>query len=164
VVDETIEAIVLGLLEAEVDFIVVGGTAAVLLGASIITQDVDIVHRRTPENVERLLAWLLAHGAYHRFDLANRRLPPTRDLLLGHGHVNLNTDLGKLDVLCELGPGEGYEEVLEDTVLLDGGQFPIRVLGLPRLIAVKARAGRPKDRAVLPVLIATLDDQRRRQS
>ena len=38
---------------------------------------------------------------------------------------------------------------------------PIRVLGLSRLIAVKAKAGRPKDRAVLPVLVATLDEQRR---
>jgi len=30
------------------------------------------------------------------------------------------------------------------------------------LIAVKARAGRPKDRAVLPVLIATLDQQQKK--
>jgi hypothetical protein len=108
-----------------------------------------------------LLSWLRAHGAYHRFDLANRRLPPTEELLLGHGHVNLQTDQGKLDVLCELGEGEGYEEILADTVLVDDGSITLRVLGLPRLIAVKARAGRPKDRAVLPVLVATLDEQTR---
>jgi hypothetical protein len=30
-------------------------------------------------------------------------------------------------------------------------------------IVVKAKAGRPKDRIVLPVLIATLEEQRRRQ-
>src|SRR5205085_7845042 len=53
----------------------------------------------SPENVARLLRWLLAHGAYHRLDLANRRLPPQEDALLGHGHMNLQTDLGKLDVL-----------------------------------------------------------------
>jgi hypothetical protein len=35
----------------------------------------------------------------------------------------------------------------------------IRGLHEARLIAVKARAGRPKDRAVLPVLVATLDEQ-----
>ena len=40
-------------------------------------------------------------------------------------------------------------------------ELQVRVLGLARLIAVKARAGRPKDRAVLPVLIATLDEQRK---
>jgi hypothetical protein len=161
-VDQRTAAILEGLHEAGVDFVVVGGMAAVLLAVPILTEDLDIVHRRTPDNVSRLLAWLLAHGAYHRFDLANRRLPPSEEALLGQGHVNLQTDLGKLDVLCELGEGEGYEEILDDTVVVAGdGPFPLRVLGLPRLIAVKARAGRPKDRAVLPVLAATLDEQTR---
>jgi predicted nucleotidyltransferase len=64
-------------------------------------------------------------------------------------------------VLCELGEGEGYDEILPDTVTLENGGQPLRVLGLERLIAVKARAGRPKDRAVLHVLIATLDEQRK---
>ena len=148
-----------GLVEAGVEFIVVGGAAGVMLGAPIVTLDLDIVHRRTPENVERLLVWLLSHGAYHRFDLANRRLPPSRDLLLGQGHLNLQTDLGKLDVLCELGPDEGYDELLADTVLVENDTIRLRVLSLRRLIAVKARTGRPKDRAVLPLLMATLDEQ-----
>lgn len=161
VVEERSDAILRGLHDAGVDFIVVGGTAAVLLGAPIVTEDLDIVHRRTPENIDRLLAWLLAHGAYHRFDLADRRLPPSQGALVGHGHINLQTDLGKLDVLCELGEGEGYDEVVADTIVLDQGPFPVRVLCLSRLIAVKSRAGRPKDRAVLPLLIATLDEQMR---
>lgn len=157
------DAILVGLHQAGVEHVVVGGAAGLLQSASVITYDLDIVHRRTPENVARLLAWLLAHGAYHRLDLANRRLPPKEDALLGHGHLNLQTDLGKLDVLCELGEGEGYEEILPDTVLIETGSMTLRVLGLPRLIAVKARAGRPKDRAVLPILVAALDEQRRKQ-
>jgi hypothetical protein len=150
-----------GLCDAGVEFVVVGGEAAVLQGAMIFTQDLDIVHRRTAENVARLLPWLLAHDAYSRADLANRRLRPKEDALLGHGHVLLQTDLGKLDVLCELSEGEGYEQILADTVLVEAGGAPLRVLGLARLIAVKGRAGRPKDRAALPVLIATLDQQRK---
>lgn len=156
--DEQADAIIRGLHEAGVEFIVVGGMAAVLQRAPVLTEDLDIVHRRTPENVARLLAWLLAHDAYHRLDLAQRRLPPTEAALLGHGHLNLQTTL---DVLCELGEGEGYDEILADTIELQSGPLPIRVLGLSRLIAVKAKAGRPKDRAVLPVLVATLDEQRR---
>jgi hypothetical protein len=151
------------LTAAGVELIVVGGSAAILGGAFIVTEDLDIVHRRTPENVARLLAWLLAHGAYHRFDLANRRLPPREDALLGHGHLNLQIDLGKLDVLCELAEGEGYDEILADTILVENGELTVRVLGLSRLIAVKARANRPKDRAVLPILVAALDEQRRKQ-
>lgn len=157
--DEQADAIIRELYEAGVEFIVVGGMAAVFQKAPVLTEDLDIVHRRTPENVGRLLAWLLARGAYHRLDLAQRRLPPAESALLGHGHLNLQTTLGKLDVLCELGEGEGYDEIFADTIVLSNGPLPIRVLGLSRLIAVKARAGRPKDRAVLPVLVAALDEQ-----
>jgi hypothetical protein len=162
-VEQQSHAILLGLHRAQVEFVVVGGMAGVLQGAPILTEDLDVVHRRTPENVARLLSWLLSHGAYARFDLANRRLAPKEDALLGHGHVNLQTDLGILDVLCELGEGEGYDEILTDTLVLEQDGFPLRVLGLSRLIAVKGRAGRPKDRAVLPVLIATLDEQNKRK-
>jgi hypothetical protein len=48
-----LDALVQSLLEARVELIVVGGAAAVLHGAPIATQDLDIVHRRTPENTQR---------------------------------------------------------------------------------------------------------------
>ncbi len=100
--------ILTGLSEAGVNFIVVGLTAGVMQSAPVVTFDIDIVHQRTPQNVAQLLQWLDAHHAYHRFDLQNRHLPPTREQLTGTEHVNLQTDLGKLDVLCELSAGEGY--------------------------------------------------------
>jgi hypothetical protein len=163
-VDQRTDAILAGLHAAGIEFVGSGGMAAVLQGAAILTEDLDIVHRRTHENVARLLAWLLEHDAYDRFDLANGRLPPKEDALLGSGHINLKLDLGKLDVRCELGPGEGYDESLAETLVLDRDAFPLRVLAPPRLIAVKSAAGRPKDRAVLPVLVAALDEQRRRKT
>lgn len=145
---------------AGIEFAVVGGTAAVLLGVPMTTEDLDIVHRRAEDNVERLMNWLLSHDAFHRLDLARRRLPPARAALLGTGHLNLQTSLGKLDVLCELRPGEGYDEILPETVILEG-KVPVRVLALPRLIEVKKAANRPKDRLALPLLIAALEEKRR---
>jgi hypothetical protein len=41
------EALVIELTKAGVEFIVVGGAAALLHGAPIASQDLDIVHRRT---------------------------------------------------------------------------------------------------------------------
>jgi hypothetical protein len=160
--DQSSVRILQGLAAARVEYVVVGMTAGVLLGAPVVTFDVDIVHRRTDDNVERLLTWLLAHGAYHRLDLANRRLPPQREPLRGTGHINLQTDLGKLDVLCELGEGEGYDEIIGDAVEVTLADAVVLVLDLPRLIQVKAKANRPKDRAVLPVLLATLDERTRK--
>jgi hypothetical protein len=51
-------AILEGLLEAGIDFILVGGLAAVVQGAPVTTMDVDIVHNRSPENIAKLVAFL----------------------------------------------------------------------------------------------------------
>ncbi|MCC6556073.1 MAG: hypothetical protein IT372_24190 [Polyangiaceae bacterium] len=161
--DDPSERALVDLLDAEVEFIVVGGLAAVLMGAPVVTFDLDIVHRRTPENVDRLLALLLRNGAYHRLDLANRRLPPTREALLGRGHLNLAMRDAKLDVLCEIEEQAGYEEILDDTEAVPFHGRTLRVLGLRRLIQAKAAAGRPKDHMVIPILVATLEAIERRR-
>jgi hypothetical protein len=44
-----LDALIQALLAARIEFIVVGGAAAVLHGAPITTQDLDIVHRRTAD-------------------------------------------------------------------------------------------------------------------
>jgi hypothetical protein len=43
------------LVDASVEFILVGGGAAVIHGAPVTTQDIDIVHNREAANIERLL-------------------------------------------------------------------------------------------------------------
>ena len=44
--------------------------------------------------------------------------------------------------------------------MIDEGRL-LHVLDLPTLIAAKTKAGRPKDRIVLPILIATLQERDR---
>jgi hypothetical protein len=130
----------------------------------VITKDLDIVHRRTPENVARLLDVLLRYDATFRYDLSNRGLRPTAEMLLGRGQLNLSTALGPIDPLCELEEGEGYEEILPHSELVTGEGPPLRVLDLQTLIQVKAKAGRAKDRLMLPILIATLEEREKRDS
>jgi hypothetical protein len=66
---------ILRLLAAnEVEFIVVGMTAGVLQGAPVTTIDLDVVHRRNPHNVARLLRVLSSLDAVYRHD--PRRLRP----------------------------------------------------------------------------------------
>ena len=155
------QRVLLALLDAGVEFILVGGSAAVMMGAPIVTFDIDIVHRRSPENVDRLYEFLIHHGAYHRLDLANRRLPPARDVLFGHGHLNLALGDAKLDVLCELDAGAGYDELLEHSELQPFHGKLLRVLELRRLIQAKTAAGRLKDQMALPILLATLEARER---
>lgn len=149
------------LAEQEIDFVVVGMTAGILHGAPVTTVDLDIVHRRSPENVARLLGALQALDATYRHD--PRKLRPGESHLSGPGHQLLATTHGDLDCLGTIDQSRGYEELLDHTeeMRLSSGRT-VRVLTLPALIDAKERSGRPKDLAALPVLRATLDEQTKR--
>ena len=138
-----------------VDFIIVGGAAAVLHGAPITTVDVDIVPEQSAANLTRLLEALRALDARVR-DPAGRDLRPTDTLLGGTGQVLLSTSLGPLDVLCRLHDGRGYPELLPGTVELTDENRRIRVLGLAELIDIKSKTGRSRDQMVVPILVALL--------
>jgi hypothetical protein len=152
-----LDALIQALLGASIEFIVVGGAAAVLHGAPITTQDLDIVHRRTTENVQRLTQLLAELDATFR----GRNLRPSAELLAGSGQLNLSTNLGPLDPLCVLHDGRGYEELLPHTTVLTDGSSMIRVLDLETLIDVKAATGRARDKLVLPILLALRDGPHR---
>jgi hypothetical protein len=144
------------LAASRVEFILVGGLAAVAQGAPLTTHDVDIVHRRTPANVEALLALLAALGARYRGHPPGQELRPTRDALLGPGHSLLMTDLGPLDLLGAIEGGRGYEALLPDAIEIEVGGSSVRVLGLAALVELKRGATHPRDRLTLLVLEATL--------
>lgn len=155
-----LRALLAALLDAQVEFIVIGGAAAVLHGSPTTTQDLDVCHRRTPENIEKLLAVLTELDASIR-EVGNRKLRPDRELLLHGQQPLLSTALGDLDTLCVLNDGRGYDELLPHSIEMMVDRRPLRVLDLETLIEVKAAANRPKDRLVLPILLA-LRDQRGR--
>jgi len=152
----------LRLLASErIEAILVGMLSAVLRGAPATTFDIDIVHRRTPENVDRLLNLLLSIDAVHRGD--NRRLRPTAERLLGPGHQLLSTRLGDIDCLGQLHDGETYEDLLAQSDPMPLGEgLSLPILRLEKLIEIKRAAGRAKDRAALPLLEETLAVQRSR--
>jgi hypothetical protein len=112
-----------------VEFIVVGGAAAVLHGAPVTTLDLDIVHEQSEANVQRLTTVL-------------RGLDATR--------------LGPLDILCRLHDGRGYVELLPNSVVVQDGTTQIRIVGLADLIAIKSSTGRARDQLVVPILLALL--------
>jgi hypothetical protein len=144
-----------------VEYIVVGGVAAVLQGAPIATFDVDIVHSRAPENLDRLMVALADLDARYR-DQTGRDLPPQRSLLAGDGHNLLMTRVGPLDALGSIGAGLSYEALLPETVAMQLDAFVVRLLSLEALIRVKEELARDKDRAMIAILRRTLDEQRRR--
>ena len=150
------------LSEGGVRFIVVGGVASVLNGASVNTFDLDIVPSRDEENVARLLRVLDVVDAIYRFQ-PTRRIKPDASHLSSPGHKNLTTKYGPLDVLGTIGRGLSYEELLPHTVEMDVGDgIRVRVLDLETIIAIKQELGTEKDLAVLPLLRRTLKEKQGR--
>lgn len=149
---------------AKADFIVVGGVAAILNDVVYNTKDVDIVHRRDPENIERVLGVTRQLDAYFWPDLARRKLSPRASDLAGRGHCLLKGPLGRIDILCELSNGRGYEELLPHTRQITDAGLSLHVLDLPMLIKVKTEAGRDKDLRTIPDLIAALEERKKRGS
>ncbi len=54
------------LAQASIEFIIVGGAAATAHGSARLTEDLDIVYRRTDENVSRLIRALTPYEPYLR--------------------------------------------------------------------------------------------------
>ena len=131
-----------------VDYIVVGGVAAVLQGAPVATFDLDLVHSREPENLNRLLAALDFLEARYR-TLGAETARPTYSHLVSPGHQLLMTRWGPLDLLGTIGEAQGYSELLDRTVTLGAGQdLSVQVLDLSTLIQLKEQLAHDKDRAV----------------
>ncbi|HED00606.1 MAG TPA: hypothetical protein ENN18_09505 [Proteobacteria bacterium] len=150
-----LSAVLEGLIEAGVEFILVGGLAAVVQGAPVTTMDVDIVHNQSSENIAKLLAFLKSIDAFHRRP-DDQVLRPKKGDLSGMGHALFTTRLGPLDVLAVIEEGRDYEDLLEHTVEIEFRGHTIRVLDLKTLVELKRTSRDLKDRQRLPVLEETL--------
>ncbi len=156
-------ALLEALAKHEVEAIVIGGVCAVLRGAPVNTFDLDIVPRREPENLTRLLAALEELDAYYR-EAAHRRLRPSLAHLASPGHQLLMTRFGALDVLGTTTGDRSYEDLLPHaTEMTLRDDLTVRVLDLPMLIRLKEETNRDKDRVVLPILRHTLAEEQRRK-
>ena len=141
------------------EFLLVGGLAAVAQGAPLTTQDIDVVHRRTPENVDTLLAFLASLNARYRRP-GDAPLPPSRSALLGPGHNLLMTDLGPLDLLGGVEGGRGYDELLPAAVRIPLGDGTVQVVALSMLVELKRGSTSAKDKLTLSILEATIRRER----
>ena len=143
----------------EADFIVVGGMAAVIGGAPVVTRDLDVLRCRSERSVHAMLDALNDLDAVKRGD--DRRLHPNASHLVGPGHLLLETRFGPLDVLGTIEDHTTYEDVLSDTYEVDLGGFSVRVLSLERLLIVKKKLDRPKDRLMTLQIEATLEERKK---
>jgi predicted nucleotidyltransferase len=154
------KALLRALSDGSVEFILIGGAAATVHGSARLTRDVDVVYRRTPENITRLAATLTPYQPYLRG--APPGLPFRWDVATITRGLNftLVTQLGDVDLLGEIVGGGGYDALLPSTSVVRAFDVECRCLNLDRLIEVKRAAGRPKDFEALAELEAILEERR----
>jgi predicted nucleotidyltransferase len=152
------------LAESEVEYILVGGAAAAVHGSARLTLDVDIVYRRTQENMERLVAALRPYQPYMRGAPAGLPFSWDTETLRRGLNFTLTTGLGPIDLLGEITGGGAYEDLLSDTVVASAFGVDCRCISLERLIQVKRATARAKDLEAIAELEALLEERKRSES
>ncbi len=120
----------------KVEYLVIGGVAAIIHGVPRLTFDLDLAIRPTRGNAETLLAAFLDVG----FGTAALTDP---DDLLAH-QVTLFDDRIAIDVQTRTS-GLDFHAAYARRVTLDARGVPVQVVSVPDLIAMKEAAGRPQD-------------------
>jgi len=144
----------------QVNFLLVGGVAAVVHGAPLTTVDVDIVVPREGSG-QHLLAALTELNARY-LDPAGRHIVPDANKVATLKLHQLVTDFGPLDVMTSIGDGLTYADLVAETSEQEIEGVTVRVLSLGAVIRSKEQANRDKDRMALPVLRRTLEILERR--
>lgn len=147
------------LAAADVRFVLVGGLAVNAWGVVRGTKDVDVVVASDRANLARLAEAAVAMGGHVQAENALLGTPLSIAERLASGvRVQIDTNLGSLDVIQGLPGVPGYEELrgsATDTEIL-GASIP--VCSLEDLQAMKRAAGRARDLADLEDLESAHED------
>lgn len=164
------EAVLSALVIHRVDFVVVGGTAAIQYGATRATRDVDCVVATSAENLQRVCDALHEMGNPR---IRAENVPDETAIELSKSLVNVDylqrlelstwrTDSGSVDILRNLPDANGKLLPIEDipslSVTTDAG-LVIRLGTLSAIIESKEWSNRPKDLEALPELRQLRDNK-----
>ena len=139
---------------AGVQFVVIGGIAAITHGSPQITRDLDIVFATNDENLERLAGALQDLEATLRGVTDDVPFVPDARTLRHIRVLTLDTVHGPLDVMVQPDGSKGYDQLRASSIEAIVEGTAVRVAGLDDLIAMKKAAGRPKDRIYVEELEA----------
>ena len=133
------------MIRHRIEFVVVGGFAAVAHGVTQLTQDIDICCRMTPDNLMRLQDALSDLHPVHRMPPERPSLRLTHETAAEFRNLYLETDWGQLYCLGEILGVGGYDAVLAQSVEIELPGGPCRILAIDALVRAKQAMGRDKD-------------------
>ncbi len=150
--EKTLVGLAKALRAAKLDAIVIGNCASMLNGAPVTTQDIDLLIRDTRPNRRKLVRFADEIGGSVPMPVS--------------GLSKVEWIEGRLAVPVEIhydriSGGLTFSSVRSRAQIVAVGDEKLRVAALVDVIRSKQAAGRPKDRAVLPILRDTLAVKKR---
>ena len=155
------EALLRVLSEHGVDFVLVGGFAAVIHGSPYVTVDLDVVPESSRANLRRLSEALkeLHAKIWTQGEPEGIVFDHDASSLADAQIWNLVTVHGRLDLTFEPSGTQGYKDLARDAVHLSILGVDVDVASLADVVRSKEAAGREKDRLVLPTLRRILEEE-----
>lgn len=140
-----------------VEFVIIGGLAAVLQGSAYVTADLDLCYSRKRENLEKLARALAPFHPSLR--AIPDQVPFQLDLSALRSGMNftLTTEVGDVDILGEVTGMGSYEQMVAVSEDIEIFGISCKVLTLEGLIKAKRAVARVKDLKLLPELEALLE-------
>jgi hypothetical protein len=149
-----LESLLERLIKHRVEFVLVGGFAAVAHGATLLTEDIDICCPFTAENLLKLDGAVRDLSPVHRLTPNRLPLELTPESITLLKNLYLDTDYGQLDCLgVILGVGE-FADVKNCSIEVRLPFGECRVLKIDALIAAKEALNRPRDKLAIRQLQA----------
>lgn len=145
------------LAEHDVNYVVIGGVAGQLLGAPLITYDLDICYERTRENAERLVTALRQLGANYRGAPPDLPFQLDATTIRNGDSFPFTTHFGSFDCLGTPSGSGGYEQLKMNAVSIVVGDIEVDVAALEDLIQMKRATGRTKDLLAVEELASLRD-------
>lgn len=104
-----LQRLLLRLAGAGIEFVLVGGYAAMLHGSSLLTRDLDVCAALTPETIEQLREVYRDAHPWHRLTVPRLSFLDKPRAGVDVNNLCLSTDLGALDLLGSItGVGDYY--------------------------------------------------------
>lgn len=149
-----LESLLERLIRHDVEFVIVGGFAALAHGVSLMTEDIDICCPFAEANLRKLGQAIVDLHPIHR--MTPNRLPfeLTPDLLPTLKNLYLRTDLGVLDCLGNVKGLGDYPAVRDVSISLELPIGTCRLLSVEALIKAKEAMGGPRDKQTIVQLKA----------
>ncbi len=134
------------LVNAGVDFVIVGGFAGVVHGCTYITQDIDICCDFRPVTLLSIQKAISDLHPVHRMTPGRKKFELTEQMCSQFKNLYLDTDIGQLDCLSFIDGLGDYGEVRRESELIEVEEIKMRVLSVDALIKTKKSMNRIRDK------------------